>query len=101
MLLDADKHCPQDLAGKLTARCRAAHADLSVSIVIAKVEYEAWFLAAAKSLSGHHGLPMNLEPPPDPESIQGAKEWLSADASPPAVYRNKASTLVLKLDGFG
>jgi len=35
------------------------------------------FLAAAASLRGKRGLKSDLEPPPNPEGIRGAKEWLS------------------------
>src|SRR5258708_27050891 len=70
--------CPKDLAEKLKARCHAKHADVTISIVIAKREYEAWFLAAARSLAGLRGLAEHLDPPVDPESVQGAKEWLTA-----------------------
>src|ERR1700674_1723885 len=38
VLLDADDDCPKDLASSLKARCDAAHADVNVSIVIAKNE---------------------------------------------------------------
>jgi hypothetical protein len=37
---------------------------------------ETWFLAAAESLRGCAGLPVDLAPPADPERIRGAKEWL-------------------------
>ena len=77
VLLDADDDCPKDLAGSLEARCRVNHADVTISIVIAKKEYEAWFLATARSLAGQRGLKEQLAPPTDPESIQGAKEWLT------------------------
>ena len=46
--------------------------------MIAKREYEAWFLAAARSLAGQRGLAEQLDPPVDAESVQGAKEWLTA-----------------------
>lgn len=78
ILLDADDDCPRDLADSLMARCHAGHSDLTVSVVIAKREYEAWFLAAAKSLAGQRGLSDQLDPPLDPESVGGAKEWLTA-----------------------
>ena len=81
VLLDADDDCPKYLAGKLQARCHAGHADVSISIVIAKKEYEAWFLTAARSLAGKGGLAEQLDPPIDPESVQGAKEWLTARMS--------------------
>jgi hypothetical protein len=78
VLLDADDDCPKDLAEHLRARCQAEHADVRISIVLAKREYEAWFLAAARSLAGQRGLAEQLEPPIDPESVKGAKEWLTA-----------------------
>ena len=74
VLLDADDDCPKDLANNLKARCLISHADVTISIVIAKKEYEAWFLAAARSLAGQRGLAEQLDPPIDPESVQGAKE---------------------------
>jgi hypothetical protein len=78
VLLDADDDCPKDLAENLRTRCQVKHVDVRISIVIAKREYEAWFLAAARSLAGQRGLPEHLDPPLDPESIHGAKEWLTA-----------------------
>jgi Domain of unknown function (DUF4276) len=77
VLLDADDDCPRDLADDLKARCHLAHPDVLISVVIAKKEYEAWFLAAAKSLAGKRGLAERVDPPDDPESIRGAKEWLT------------------------
>jgi hypothetical protein len=86
ILLDADEDCPQDLATNLKSRCLAEHADVKVSIVIAKKEYEAWFLAAANSLAGQRGLATSLTPPSDPESIRGAKEWLTEHMSSDQSY---------------
>ena len=48
-----------------------------ISVVMAKKEYEAWFIAAGESLRGKRGLIPDLHAPTDPESIRGAKEWLS------------------------
>lgn len=81
VLLDADKDCPVAVASHLLRRCGVAHADLMVSVVIAKCEYEAWFLAAAESLCGDVGLRNGECSPPEPEAIRGAKEWLSARMS--------------------
>jgi hypothetical protein len=86
VLLDADDQCPMNLAADLIARCRVGHPDVAISIVIAKKEYEAWFLAAAQSLAGKRGLAKELEPPADPESVQGAKEWLTARMPPDQSY---------------
>jgi hypothetical protein len=44
--------------------------------VLAKREYEAWFLAAASSLRSHVRLRDTADAPSDPEGIAGAKEYL-------------------------
>jgi hypothetical protein len=76
ILLDADDDCPATLAPALLQRAKAQRSDLPISVVLAKREFEAWFLAAAPSLRGQQGLSANLEAPSDPEAIRGAKEWL-------------------------
>ena len=58
-----------------------------IGVVLAKHEFEAWFLAAAESLRGFRSLDTSLSAPPDPESIQGAKEWLSGHMSGAGGYR--------------
>src|SRR3954463_16673800 len=78
VILDSDDDCPATLGPELLRRARRARADLPISVVLAKREFEAWFLASARSLRGLRGLAGDLEPPPDPETIRGAKEWLSA-----------------------
>lgn len=77
VLLDADDHCPADLGPRLQSRAQAARPDVKVGVVLANREFEAWFLAAAKSLGGLRGLPDELEPPVDPEAKRDAKGWLS------------------------
>jgi hypothetical protein len=78
ILLDADDDCPAELGPQLLGWAQAAHSDLLVAVVVANREYEAWFLAAAESLRGHRGLPPDLMSPSDPESVSGAKEWISS-----------------------
>lgn len=78
VVLDSDDDCPATLGPELLGRARRTRSDLPISVVLAKREFEAWFLASAKSLRGLRGLADDLEPPPDPEAIRGAKEWLSA-----------------------
>lgn len=75
VLLDCDDGCPAKDAPELLRRARASRADIHISVVLAKREYEAWFLAA-ESLRGKRGLPLDLVGPPNPENIRGAKEWL-------------------------
>jgi hypothetical protein len=77
VLLDADDDCPAQFGPALLGRAQGARPDKRVSVVLAKVEFEAWFLAAASSLAGHHGFPGNLAPPGEPESIRDAKGWLT------------------------
>jgi len=78
VLLDSDEDCPATLGPNLLARAWNARSDLPVAVVLAKQEYEAWFLAAASSLRGQRRLRADLAAPAEPEAIRGAKEWLSA-----------------------
>ena len=74
---DWDQCCPAHEAPALLNRARAVRFDMLISVILAKQEYEAWFLAAAESLRGKAGLPKDLQTPADPENIRAAKEWLS------------------------
>ena len=89
VILDADDDCPATLGPELLARARAAihhEPQTPVSVVIAKMEFEAWFLAAALSLRGRRGLTADLMPPDDPENKRDAKGWLSDRMPPNEVY---------------
>jgi hypothetical protein len=77
VILDSDDDCPAELGPNLLARTQAARRDLPSAVVLPNKEFETWFLAAAESLRGCHGLPQDLESPSQPETIPGAKEWLS------------------------
>lgn len=77
VLLDADKDCPFELAADLAERARKRRSDRTIRVVVAKCEFEAWFLAAARSLAGRRGFPQDLSPPTNPESVRDAKGWLS------------------------
>ena len=77
VLLDADDDCPARLAPILLERAQGARSDVPVCVVLAKREFEAWYLAAAPSLAGIHGFPADLSMPTAPEQVRGAKEWLS------------------------
>jgi hypothetical protein len=87
LLVDADDDCPAEIGPRLLERLQAARSDVSSAAVIAKSEFEAWFLAAAESIRGKRGLPHDLVAPVDPESIRGAKEWLSRHMPPGRSYR--------------
>ena len=77
ILLDSDDDCPARLGPELLCRALEARSDLPIAVVLAKYEFEAWFLAAAESLRGQRGLRNDLQSPNNPEAISGAKEWLS------------------------
>ena len=77
VLLDADKDCPGELGPALLRRAQAARSDREIRVVLAKSEFEAWFLASIASLAGQHGVSAKVKRPSDPEAIRDAKGWLS------------------------
>lgn len=83
---DWENCCPAEQGPVLLKRAVVTRGDLSIAVILAKREFEAWFLAAAESLRGQCGLPDNLEPPPNPEAIRGTKEWLSNRMPPGRSY---------------
>lgn len=78
ILLDADDACPPELASTILRRAIQARNDRTIEVVLARSEYEAWFLAAADSIAGRRGLPDDLAAPNDAESIRDAKGWLTS-----------------------
>lgn len=76
IVLDADDDCPADMGPSLRERAVGPAGGLPVGVVVAKVEFEAWFLAAASSLAGKRGLAADLTSPGDPENVHDAKGWL-------------------------
>ena len=76
ILIDSDDDCPAQLGPELLCRALQVRSDLPIAVVLAKREFEAWFLAAADSLRGYKGLKNDLEPPNNPEEIRGVKGWL-------------------------
>lgn len=77
ILLDADDDCPAELGPSILARAQRIIPDHRISVVLANREYEAWFLAAARSLNGVRGLKIDEEVA-TPDTVRGAKEWLKA-----------------------
>ena len=87
VLLDADDDCPVEIASRLLRRARQRLPDRAIRVVLAKTEYESWFLAAAASLAGQRGIDEAVSPPQDSEVIRNAKGWLSARMPPGRRYR--------------
>jgi hypothetical protein len=84
LLRDADEECPVEVAGRIL-RAVDSISEIQILVVVAKCEYESWFIAATPSLSGKRGLPDDLSVPANHDSIRGAKEWLSSKMG----HRNK------------
>ncbi len=76
ILLDAEDDCPKELAPSLLERGRRANADIPSRVVLAKHEFENWFLGSLESLRGKRGLSESAVPPNDPEEVRDAKGYL-------------------------
>ncbi len=77
IIFDSDDDCPAELGPEMLNRALQVQGNLPIAVVLAKHEFEAWFLAAAESLRGKRGLRNDIHPPNEPEAIRGAKEWLN------------------------
>lgn len=76
ILLDADDDCPANLAPQIFERACDVAPNRRISVVLAKREYEAWFLASAESLNGKRGLVLEGHLVINPETPRNAKGWL-------------------------
>lgn len=82
VLLDADDDCAAQVAATILRFAAEEIGHVRCCCVLAVREFEAWFLAAARSLRGTRDLPGDLEPPADPESVRDAKGWLAERRTP-------------------
>jgi hypothetical protein len=91
ILIDCDwnRGCPKTDAPELLSRARSTRPDIPISVILAYKEFEAWFIAAAESLRRQRGLSKTMNPADDPESIRGAKEWLSRHMPPNRPYSER------------
>jgi hypothetical protein len=72
ILLDANSDCPAALAPQFSGLLPQTN----VACVLAKVEYETWFVGAADSLGAY--LVLDDDPPPaDPEEQGCGKAWVN------------------------
>ncbi len=100
ILMDADKQCPVELAMSLSERVGAMGVRLPVTIVIAKCEYEAWFLASLETIAGQEfegrpGLPARLTYSGDVETVVGAKSWISQNLPKGRIYKETLDQLAM------
>jgi len=77
IIRDSDGRCPKELGPQILEWASSVAGGRPVEVVIAKNEYENWFLAGAPSLAGFKGLPAKLQAPRSPEDVPDAKEWLA------------------------
>ncbi|MFP4052547.1 MAG: DUF4276 family protein [Phycisphaerae bacterium] len=80
--LDADESCPKKIAESIRRMVSGIRDDVRCEIVLPKMEFESWFLAALPSLATHRGLAPHTVPD-CPEGQQGAKQMISRLLFPP------------------
>lgn len=73
LLLDADDDCPKTFAPALRTIAERTAQPLPCAVVLAKMEYEAWFLACITSLRGRRGISTTANYERDPEDVRDAK----------------------------
>lgn len=81
ILLDCDlpnHNCPAVLGSRLATDARALRSDVPIIVALAQREFESWFLAAAQSLRGRHGVPPDFAPPFNHADLRDAKGMLNA-----------------------
>jgi hypothetical protein len=75
LLVDADQDAVCQLAPQLLATSRLINANTDMACILANVEYETWFVAAAESLQEYLDLQPN-DPPAFPENTRSGKAWV-------------------------
>lgn len=76
VLVDADSDCPATLVPGIRQMAAEHARGLDVACVMAKLEYETWFVAAAESLGDHLSLGEDDVVPEDPEQTGARKAWI-------------------------
>jgi len=76
VLLDADDDCPAVTGAEILERAKKIVPGLKISVVLANREYEAWFIAAAKSLDGFRGFSLRGGDVVEAERPRDAKGWI-------------------------
>ncbi len=77
LLLDADQDRPCVLAPQLQQSLRETQAHVDIACVLANVEYETWFVAAAESLPKYLIIRPGERIPESPEQSRCGKRWVA------------------------
>lgn len=81
LLLDADADPPCLLGPRILELARKARADTDITCVIANVEFETWFAAAAESLGKYLDLSRDETTPDQPEQARVGKAWIQSGSA--------------------
>lgn len=73
ILFDADDDCASSYVPQMLEWWRETASQIPCAVIMARREYEAWFLAAIDSLRGVRGISQNAEYQADPEQKRDAK----------------------------
>ncbi|MGQ0535501.1 MAG: DUF4276 family protein [Methanobacteriota archaeon] len=95
VLVDANGDPPCVKGPELLQRSHGPASALPLGVVLARREFEAWFLGALESLRGVRGIRPDAASPQDPESIADAKGYLSRFMEDPRIYRPTADQAAL------
>ncbi len=76
VLLDADPDAACELGPKLKALAAEIRPDHDIACVLANVEYETWFVAAADSLRDVLAVPTESKALGNPEELRRGKRWI-------------------------
>ncbi len=77
VLFDADDDCAATHIPTMLLWAREILPNMPCGVVMARREYEAWFLAAIESLRGVRGINADATYPQNPEQVRGAKGVVS------------------------
>ena len=81
-----DDDCAPAFAHYLTSRIQAMHPTKPVAVVVARWEYEAWFLASLETVGTVVGVPEGTVYEGDVESERSAKGWIERRLPPGQKY---------------
>lgn len=71
ILLDADNDCPVAVAQKLLERAEKTASNMPIAVVLAKTEFESWFLGCKETFRGFKGISPDAIAPDNPEDVDG------------------------------
>jgi hypothetical protein len=83
---ELEEDCAPAFAQYLARRIQALHPGKPVVVVVARWEYEAWFLASLETVGQRIGLPAGTVYEGDVEAERSAKGWIDNRLSPEQKY---------------